>query len=124
MPEDSARMLKDTLSKFFKVDSLLSNLSGYVETRVELLKVEVKEDLTKGLAQGVTYLFIAFIFALFIAFLSIAVALVLSAELGSFAGFSLVGVFYLITGVILWFSREKLIAKLESRFSFMFRKKK
>src|SRR5688572_10241369 len=56
-------MLKDTLSKFFKVDSLLGNLTGYVETRVELLKIEVKEDVAKGLAQAVSYLFIAFVFA-------------------------------------------------------------
>lgn len=117
-------MLKDTLSKIFKVDTLLDHLTGYVESRAELLKVEVKEDLTKGLAQAVGYLFIAFIFALFITFLSIAVALVLSDTFGSFTGFSIVGMFYLIAGVVLWFSRQKLIAKLENRFAFMFRKKK
>ena len=117
-------MLKETLSKFFKVDSLLDHLTGYVESRVDLLKVEVKEDLAKGLAQGVGYLFIAFIFALFITFLSTAVALLLSERFGSFAGFSIVGGFYLITGIIMWFSREKLISKLENRFVFMFRKKK
>jgi uncharacterized membrane protein YqjE len=117
-------MLKDALSKIFKVDNLLDNLTGYVESRVELLKVEVKEDLTKGLAQGVGYLFIAFIFALFIIFLSIAVALLLSERFGSFAGFSAVGIFYLIAGITLWFSRDRLIRKLENRFTFIFRKKK
>jgi hypothetical protein len=117
-------MFKDTFSKFFKIDSLLSNLTGYVEARVDLLKVEVKEDLTKGLAQAVAYLFIAFIFALFLTFVSIAVALLLSASLGTFAGFSIVGGVYLIIGLILWFSREKLISKLESRFTILFRKKK
>lgn len=117
-------MLKETLSKFFKVDSLLDNLGGYVETRVELLKVEVKEDLTKGLAQGVAYLFIAFIFALFIIFLSIAVALVVSEKMGNYAGFFIVGAFYLVTGIILLLVRDKITAGLESRFTIMFRKKK
>ncbi|MGC1243033.1 MAG: phage holin family protein [Chryseosolibacter sp.] len=117
-------MLKDTLSKFFKVDSLLSNLTGYVETRVELLKVEVKEDLSKGLAQAVAYLFIAFILALFLTFFSIGIALLLGKSLGNFAGFSIVAAVYLITGIILWFSREKIIQKLESMLSLMFRKKK
>jgi uncharacterized membrane protein YqjE len=121
---ETARMFKDTLSKIFKVDSLLDNLTGYVESRVELLKVEVKEDLTKGLAQGVGYLFIAFIFALFITFLSIAVALLLGERFGNFAGFAIVGSFYLIAGIVLWFSRDKLIAKLENRFTLIFRKKK
>ena len=116
-------MLKDTLSKFFKVDSLLSNLSGYLESRVELLKVEVKEDLTKGLAQGVAYMLIAFVFAVFLIFLSLAVALFLSERIGAFGGFSIVGAFYFIVGVILWVSREKIIASFETRFSSLFRKK-
>ena len=116
-------MLKDTLSKFFKIDSLIENLNGLVETRVELVKIELKENFAKGLAQAVAYLLIAFILALFITFLSIAVALVLSAQLGNFAGFSIVGLFYLIAGLILWSSRKKIITKLEHRFSLMFRKK-
>lgn len=116
-------MLKNTLSKFFKIDSLIENLTGLVETRVELLKIELKENLAKGLAQAAAYLLIAFILSLFITFLSIAVALVLSAQLGNFAGFSIVGLFYLIVGLILWSSRKKIIGKLENRFSFMFRKK-
>ncbi|MEX2231892.1 MAG: phage holin family protein [Cyclobacteriaceae bacterium] len=121
---ETVDMFKDSLSKFFKVDSLLSNLTGYVETRVELLKIEVKEDLAKSLAQAITYLFISFILALFLTFVSIAVALLISARLGNFAGFSIVGLAYLTTGLILWLSREKLISKLEKRFVLMFRKKK
>jgi uncharacterized membrane protein YqjE len=121
--EGTGDMLKDTLSKFFKIDSIIENLTGLVETRVELLKVEVKEDVSKGLAQAVAYLFIAFILALFVTFVSIALAFAIGEKLGTFAGFSIVGVFYLIIGLILWFFREKLIAKLENTFAIMFRKK-
>jgi uncharacterized membrane protein YqjE len=117
-------MLKDTLSKFFKVDSLLSNLTGYVETRVELLKIEVKEDVAKGLAQAVSYLFIAFVVALFVTFISVALALLLGQRLGNIAGFSIVALIYLIVGVILWSSREKLIARLENKLSLLLKKKK
>jgi hypothetical protein len=117
-------MFKDTLSKFFKVDSLLSNLTGYVETRVELLKIEVKEDVAKGLAKAIAYLFLAFIAALFITFVSIAAALLISQRLGNFAGFSIIALAYLLMGVILWLSRERLISKLEKRFTLLFRKKK
>jgi uncharacterized membrane protein YqjE len=117
-------MLKDTISKFFKVDSLIDNLTGFVETRVELLKIEVKEDFAKGLAQAIAYLFISFILALFLTFLSIAVALLISERLGNFAGFSIVGALYLVTGLILWVSRSKIISSLENMFSQMFRKKK
>ena len=117
-------MFKDSLSKFFKVDSLLSNLTGYVETRVELLKIEVKEDLAKSLSKVIMYFLMTFMFALFITFLSIAIALLISVHLGSFAGFSIVSAFYLLAGFILLLSREKLISKLEKRFTLMFRKKK
>ena len=117
-------MLKDTLSKFFKVDSLLSNLTGYVETRVELLKIEVKEDVAKGLAQVVSYLFIAFVAALFVTFISVALALLLGQRLGNIAGFSIVALIYLIVGVILWSARDKLIARLENKLSLLLKKKK
>lgn len=116
-------MLKETLSKFFKVDSLLSNLTGYFEARVELIKVELKEDLSKGLARGVSYLGIAFFFALMLTFLSIAAALLIGKSLGVIAGFGIVGLVYLIFGFILWFNRTKLIAKMEALFGAMFKKK-
>lgn len=116
-------MLKDTLSKFFKVDTLLDNLSGYVETRVELLKVEAREEVAGGLAKGIAYLLVAFVLALFVAFTSVAIALLLSATLGLFVGFAIVAGFYLLLGIILWLWREKLIARLSKRFEFMFRKK-
>ncbi len=117
-------MFKDTFSKLFKIDNLISNLTGYVETRVELIKIELKEELAKSLAKAVAFLLIAFIAALFIIFISIAGALQLAESLGNFAGFSIVAAVYLITGIILWFSREKLIAKFEKQFELMFRKKK
>ena len=116
-------MLKDTISKFFKVDSLLSNLTGYVETRVELLKIELKEDLAKGLAKAVSYFLIAFVSALFLTFISIAAAIVIGDRLGYFAGFAIVAGVYLLTALILWLSRAKVISGLEARFAVMFRKK-
>ena len=116
-------MFRNTLSKIFNVDSLLSNLTGYVETRVELLKVEVKEDLAKALAKAVSYFLVGFVSALFLTFVSVALALLLGQRLGNFAGFSIVAGIYLITALLLWFSRAKLIAKFESRFEVMFRKK-
>ncbi len=117
-------MLKETLSKFFKVDSLLGNLTGYLEARVELLKVEVKEDLSKGLAKGVSYLVIAFIFALMLTFLSIAAALLIGKSLGIITGFGIEALVYLIGVVVLWLNRDKLIARMEDLFAGMFRKKK
>jgi uncharacterized membrane protein YdcZ (DUF606 family) len=117
-------MFKDTISKIFKVDNLISNLTGYVETKVELLKIEVKEELARSLAKAVAYIFIAFIFAVFVIFLSIAAALQLATSLGNVVGFSIVAGVYLVAGLITWFSRVGLISRLEKQFELMFRKKK
>ena len=117
-------MLKETLSKFFKVDSLLSNLAGYLEARVELVKVELKEEVKKGLARGVAYLSIAFVFAVALVFLSVAAALLIGKAIGLIEGFAVVACVYLVIGSILWFKRDKIIGKLEDEFSGMHKKKK
>ena len=33
------------------MDSLIENITGYVETRIELMKIEMKEELAKGLSK-------------------------------------------------------------------------
>jgi uncharacterized membrane protein YqjE len=117
-------MFRDSISKFFKVDSLISNLTGYVETRIELVKVEMKEELSKGLSTVIVFLLLAFTFAVFIVFISIAIAIQISEYLGGFVGFALVSVFYLLVGIGLTLSRVKLIEKLERKISAVLKKKK
>src|SRR5687767_14636928 len=99
-------MIRDSIAKFFKVDSLISHLTGYIETRVELLKVEAKEEIAKGLSGVLVFLLLAFVFALVVVFLSIAVSLQIAKHWGNFAGFSIVAAFYLVMGVALALSRE------------------
>ena len=39
--------IKDSIFKFLRLDNLVENLSGYVETRIELVKLEVREEIAK-----------------------------------------------------------------------------
>jgi uncharacterized membrane protein YqjE len=117
-------MLGNSIAKFFKVDSLISNLTGYVETRIELLKVEAKEGLSKGLAQVLILVLVAFVFSLVIIFLSVGVALLLSTRWGAFAGFGIVAGFYLVVGIVLLVSRESLNKALEKKIAEVLSKKK
>jgi hypothetical protein len=110
-------MLGNSISKFFKLDHLMSNLTGYVEARMELLKVEVKEDLVKGLSKVIVYLSIAFVFVLVIFFVSLGVAIVLSKLLGDFWGYGIVASFYLVVGLILIFNRNYLSRRIEKDLS-------
>ncbi len=117
-------MLRDSIAKFFKVDTLISNLTGYVETRIELVKIEAKEELAKGLATVLVYLFLAFVFALVVVFVSIGIALKISDAWGALAGFSVVAGFYLIVGFILFLRRESLSRGVEARLGVLLNKKK
>jgi uncharacterized membrane protein YqjE len=117
-------MLRDSIAKFFKVDSLISHLTGYIETRVELLKIEAKEELSKGLSQVLFYLLLAFVFALVVIFFSVAIALEIGELLGNLAGFAIVAAFYLIIGIVLILLRESFSGKLEQKIADMFNKKK
>ena len=117
-------MLRDSIAKFFKVDSLISNLTGYVETRIELLKVEAKEELAKGLSSLLVYVLMVFVFALVVVFVSVGVALGIAASIGGFAAFAIVAGFYLVVGIILMASRERLIRNLEKKISSLLKKKK
>jgi uncharacterized membrane protein YqjE len=117
-------MIKESIAKFFKIDSLISHLTGYIETRVELLKVEAKEEIAKGLSNVLVFLVLAFVFGLVIVFLSVATALQIGNNIGNFAGFSIVAAFYVIVGTGLALSREGIAKKLEKKITIMFNKKK
>jgi hypothetical protein len=66
--------IKDTIFKFLRLDNLMENLSGYVEARIELLKIEIKEDVAKVLAKALMITIVAFLAFIFLLFLSIGFA--------------------------------------------------
>ena len=117
-------MLRDSIAKFFKVDSLIGNLTGYVETRIELIKVEAKEELAKGLSQVLVYILMAFVFALVIVFISIAIGLELTKAVGGLGAFAIVSGFYLLVGIFLTIYRVPLMRKLEEKISIVLKMKK
>jgi uncharacterized membrane protein YqjE len=117
-------MLKDSFLKFFKLDGIASNLVGYFETRMELLKLEMREDLAKGLARVVVFILLAFIATLFILFISMALAYKLSEYMGVSGGFAVVAGVYLVAGVAFYASREHITGLIEKQVMEITRKKK
>ena len=60
--------IKDTIFKFLKIDNLVANLSGYIESRISLFKIEMQEDIARVLAKSLVYvamMFFAFLFLVF-----------------------------------------------------------
>lgn len=108
-------MLKETLLKFFKLDGLVNNLTGYIETRIELMKYEVKEDMAKAIAKISILLILAVFFVFFLLFASAAVAHKIGESLGSFAGYSIVAGFYLALLLLIIILREPLGKSVEKK---------
>jgi hypothetical protein len=116
-------MLKETLLKFFKLDGLIGNLSGYIETRLELLKYEIKEDLARAMAKVAVVAVIVVFLTLFIIFLSVAVAYLLAESVGTYGGFGIVGGFYFGMMVALIFFRDQISHKIELEIKKSFKQK-
>ena len=117
-------MLKDTLMKFFKLDGLAANFTGYLETRVELLKLEIKEDIAKGLSKVIVFILMAFVFTLFVFFLSMAAAYKLEEFVGPFGGFAIVAGVYLLGGLVLYLMRDSISKKIEKQVLDITKRKK
>jgi uncharacterized membrane protein YqjE len=108
-------MLKDTLLKFFKLEGLVNNLTGYVETRIELLKYEIKEDMAKAITRLGLVLLIALLFTFFLLFISVSVAIKIGETLGTFSGFGIVAGFYFVLMLIIVLFRDSISKTLEEK---------
>lgn len=116
-------MFKDTILKFLKLDGLVNNLTDYVETRVELLKYEIKEDVAHAIAKASIFLVVILMAGLIVVFLSIAAAVKIGDYIGTAAGFSIVSGFYLLLVLVLLISRERLTRAIEEDIKKHFKKK-
>lgn len=117
-------MLKDSILKFLKLDSLIENITGYVEARFELLKMEVKEDFAKGLAKMAVFMLMGVVFMFFLILISIAVAHLISKSVGPFGGFAIVAGFYLLVGLMLFVFRNAIMEKVQEQLMQIMKKKK
>lgn len=117
-------MLKDTLLKFLKMDSLIENITGYVETRIELMKIEMKEELAKAISKALVYVVIVGVLMLFVLLVSMAGAYKIAESVGTSGGFAIVAGFYLLVGLIVYAFRNSITEMLEDRFQEKMNKKK
>jgi uncharacterized membrane protein YqjE len=108
-------MLKDTILKFLKLDGIASNLTGYVEGKIELMKYEMKEDLARGLAKVSILMLAGMLFTFFLIFVSVAIAFKLSESMGTFNGFGIVAAFYLVLLIAIVLMRNRISKGLEKK---------
>lgn len=82
---------------FLKLDSIFEDLTAIVETKVELLKIELKEEVAKAVTKLIGGLFFGIMVFFIIIFLSITIATFINHWLSStYIGFAIVTLFYLL----------------------------
>lgn len=117
--------LKEILLKFFKLDSIVGNLTGYVESRVALVKMEIREEVASVLSRALIIVVMFLIGFLVVLFLSVGLAEYLNTIWeGDFVGFLLVGGFYLLVLILMVAFRKDLLNSLEKKFEGMIKHKK
>lgn len=88
---------KSKLFKFLKIDAIIENLTGLIEARMELAKLELKEEVAKAGARIIAGVVLAFLLVMIIIFVSITLATWLNYLLESmFFGYLIVTGFYLL----------------------------
>ncbi len=93
--------------KIFKFDKLFDSFGQYMEDRLALLKLELKEEFAKAIAKLSLVLVLLLVFLHFVLFLSITVGSALNQLWKSdYLGYGAVTLFYLLLFIILYFIRK------------------
>lgn len=107
---NSAPMATLTDDKTPRNDSLISNLTGYIDTRIDIVRLETQEKVKGVFVSTVHGVALGVLGFLFIVFGSIYLGLVLNDALDSpSAGFGLVAALYLLLAVLFFVGVDKKI---------------
>ena len=110
--------ITESILKFLHLDSLVSNLTGYVEARIALMKVEIREDLAKAIARGMVLVALFFMGFLFQVFFSIGLAQFLNTFFEyNYAGYWIVAGIYAATFLLLLVFKKNIYDYFEKYFS-------
>ncbi|HRI78592.1 MAG TPA: phage holin family protein [Cyclobacteriaceae bacterium] len=116
--------ITESILKFLKLDSLVNNLTGYVEARINLMKVEIREDVSKAISQGMVMVALFFMGFLFLVFFSIGLAQFLNTFFEyTYAGYWIVAGIYGSIFLILLLFKKNISAYFEAQFSELMQRK-
>lgn len=112
--------IKDRILKFLRLDGIINNLTGYVESRVALVKIEIREEVASVLSRGLIVMGIFMVGFMCLLFLCVGLANYLNMVLESpFAGYMIIALFFGLLLLILLVFRKALFRMLEKRFEEM-----
>ncbi|MBD2723641.1 MULTISPECIES: phage holin family protein [Hymenobacter] len=98
----------DDTSKTPRNDSLIGNLTGYLDTRIDLVRLEIQQKVSTALVGTIHGVMLAVLGIFFLIFLSVFAGLALNSALDSeFWGFGIVAGFYLVLLVLVLVGVDK-----------------
>lgn len=98
----------DDTSKTPRNDSLIGNLTGYLDTRIDLVRLEIQQKVSAALVGAIHGATLAVLGIFFLVFVSVFAGLALNSALdSSFWGFGIVAGFYLVLLVLVLVGVDK-----------------
>ena len=92
------------------VESLIDRVKSYVETRIDLLRLKAIDKSSSFLSLLISMIVVILVSFIAVMMMSVGLALLLGDWLGkSYYGFFIVGLIYLITGLVLYSMKDKLL---------------
>ena len=105
--EEAKKERKNKLFNLLNVDSLIESVLSYFEKRIELVKVEIKEEAAVVGAKLVINMVLGFLLLFFLLFLSILVGLLINDHFDSeYLGYVYVSGFYIFLVILIQVLRK------------------
>ncbi len=93
----------------FRLKNMINALIGFIETKVEIYKIQFKEEIAKALSVLVLLTIFSMVGTLFILFISHFFSQLLNDVMGSnYIGYLIVSGLYLVIGMIIYLLRKKI----------------
>ena len=96
--------------EFRKAEELAIHIKEYIQTEIELIKLNFAEKLSKILSNFLAIIILIWVLLLSILFASISLALFIGEKIGKMSvGFFIVSLIYLLIAMVSWYLRERFI---------------
>ena len=102
---------KKQILDIFNVKNLVNTLINFIETKIEIYKIQFKEEAAKAISAFVVLVLFAIFGLLFVLFLSIFISELINDLTGlTYVGYVIVAAFYLICIFIIYLVRKKILS--------------
>jgi hypothetical protein len=116
--------ISEAVLKFLRLDNFVQHMTGYVENRIELLKIEIKEDVSKAMARGLVMVVLFLMGFLFLIFFSVGLAHFVNSWFHApYVGFWSVAGIYAIIFLLLLAFKNNLLQYFMQQFAELMKRK-